>query len=247
MHAVVFVKLGGPSTNITSKGDAELCTTDVQRAVNVVWTSFLSSERVCNLVDICFCHLMRISPQAIEEWASDPEEYFLSEEHRTIEDNVSLAAQNLYCTFVESPVARSIVLPRLIALLNNSESQMIACRQEISPNPYVPGESSGAVHPSVLLWDAVYAAAGLSASMLDEFGAWDFATFYCSTLGPCLDVLLSSNAGVSVRPPVDRLWCRTVRLRLRTEHSFCHFCFSMDTVGANDTSTQTSDHLAHWL
>jgi hypothetical protein len=142
---------------------------------------------------------MKISPQAIKEWATDPEEYFLSEELRTIEDNVSLAAQNLYCTFVESPVARSIVLPRLIALLNNSESQMNACRQEISPTAYVSGESFDGVHPSVLLWEAVYAAAGLSASMLDDFGAWDFATFYRSSLGPCLDVLLSSNAGVSVQ------------------------------------------------
>ena len=39
-------------------------------------------------------------------------------------------------------------------------------------------------------------AAGLSASMLDDFDAWDFASFYHGVLSPALSFLLSNSTGV---------------------------------------------------
>lgn len=193
-----YCKTGRARTNITSKGDVALNTSDVQHAVNVVWSSFFSRERICNLADICTCRLMRIQPEAIEEWAADPEGYFISEEHRTALESVSLAAQMLFCSLVESPISKLVVLGRLTSLLGVFDSQMNSCRHEIAPVSYASGGSSpGDVNPSVLLWECLFTALGLSTSMLEDFKDWDFQTWYREALQPCLGLLLSNNAGVS--------------------------------------------------
>lgn len=139
---------------------------------------------------------MTLSPETIDEWAADPEGYFVSEESRTAEDNVAVSAQILFCSLVESSLARPIVLPRLIGLLSDSESQLNACGQEVSSRGggSIPSRN---VHPSVVLWEAIYTAAGLCASMLDDIDGWDFQVWYHGILSPCLDLLLSSNASVS--------------------------------------------------
>ena len=170
---------------------------NVQRAVHTVWTSFFSAQRICNLADICICHLMIVSKDDVEEWAADPERFVLSEEHQTPEDNVSLAAEILFCSLAESSIARPFVLSRLVALLDDNESQMNACRQEVATKSITSDQSSNAVHPSVILWEAVYTAAGLSAGALDDFAGWDFHAWYRSALCPCLHLLLSNSGGVS--------------------------------------------------
>jgi len=201
LYPGIDLKSGEARTNITSKGDTQLRTSDVQHAVHVVWNTFFSGERVCNLADICVCHLMTISLEYIEEWAADSEGYYLTEDHRTAEDNVSMAAQILYCSLVESSVARRVVLPRLVALLSDRDSQMNACRQEIASKPLESGDFN-CVHPSVILWDALYTATGLSASALDDCDGWNFQRWYSETLGPCLSLLLSSKGSVSFEPHV---------------------------------------------
>ena len=47
------------------------------------------------------------------------------------------------------------------------------------------------------LWEDLYMAAGFLASMLDNFDAWDFASFYHGVLSPALSFLLLNNTGVS--------------------------------------------------
>jgi hypothetical protein len=76
---------------------------------------------------------------------------------------------------------------------------MQACKLEVATSTYGSISPSGDVHPSVMLWEALYTAAGLSASMLNDFDAWDFAAFYRGILSPSLSFLLSNNTGVSSR------------------------------------------------
>lgn len=192
------LKSGEVRTNITGKGDVELSMNDVQYAVRVV-SAFFSRERVCNLSDICACHFMRMSLECIEEWIADPEIYFLSEEQRTAEENVTMAAQTLFCSLAESSTTCSIVLSRLVALLEDKESQIEAALQEVSTVPYTrDGENTVPVRDSSLLWEAIYTSAGLCASELNDYGNWDFGAWYCKTLDPCLRLLLAKDSGVSV-------------------------------------------------
>lgn len=196
---VIKSEVNAPRTAITLKGDAQLHLSDVQQAVHAVWTRFFTSECVCNVVDLCVGSLMTMSKNRRVDWAANPETFFLSDEHRTAEDDVSAAAQTLFCGLVESLVGRQVVLPRLVALLDDSESQMQACKLEVATSTYDSISPSGDVHPSVVLWEALYTAAGLSASMLNDFDAWDFAAFYRRILSPSLSFLLSNNTGVSCR------------------------------------------------
>ena len=193
-EAVPNIPSGEAGTNITAKGDAQFRKSDVQHAVHVVWNSFFSSHRVCDLADLCICHFMAISPEDIEDWAADPESYFVTEDSRNAEDTVAVSAQALFCSFIETSAARPVVVPRLIALLNDSESQMNACRQEVLGKPVANGSS---IHPSVVLWDAIYTATGLSAFILADFEGWDFQTWYRGILLPCLDLFVSNNDTVS--------------------------------------------------
>ena len=82
-------------------------------------------------------------------------------------------------------------------MLDDHKSQMQACKLEVATSIYESTQESGNVHPSVVLWEALYTAAGLLASMLDDFDAWDFASFYHGVLSPALSFLLSNNTGVS--------------------------------------------------
>jgi hypothetical protein len=189
--------MNAPRTTITSKGDFQLLSSDVQQAVHAVWARFFSNECVCNIFDLCVGSLMAISKDRLIDWAADPESFFLSEEHRTAEDDVSAAAQTLFCALVESLVGSQVVLPRLVALLNDSESQMQACKLEVATCTYEGSQASDSTHPLVVLWEALYTAAGLSASMLDDFNAWNFEAWYRGLLSPSLSFLRANNTGVS--------------------------------------------------
>jgi hypothetical protein len=195
-EAVPNIQSDEARTNITAKGDAQFQQSHVQHAVHVVWNSFFSSHRVCDLADLCICHFMAISPEAIEDWVADPENYFITEDSRNAEENVAVSAQALFCSFIEALAARPIVIPRLIALLNDSESQMNVCRQEIVGKPVANG-SCPKIHPSVVLWEAIYTAAGLSATVLEDFEGWDFQSWYRRVLLPCLNLFVLNNDSVS--------------------------------------------------
>jgi hypothetical protein len=242
--------MNAPRTTISLKGDFQLLSSDVQQAVHVVWTRFFTSECVCNVVDLCVGSLMTISKDRLIDWAADPEAFFLSKEHWTADDDVSAAAQTLFCGLVESLVGRQVVLPRLVALLNDSESQMQACKLEVATSTYESTQASDTAHPSVVLWEALYTAAGLSASMLDDFNAWNFEAWYRGVLSPSLSFLLANNTGVSssswrfvaggqiylqrfIRPYTLRL---LFPLRL-----------SASITGAFSTDSTVPHRLAHWL
>jgi hypothetical protein len=198
-EAVPNIQSDEARTNITAKGDAQFQQSHVQHAVHVVWNSFFSSHRVCDLADLCICHFMAISPEAIEDWVADPENYFITEDSRNAEENVAVSAQALFCSFIEALAARPIVIPRLIALLNDSESQMNVCRQEIVGKPVANG-SCPKIHPSVVLWEAIYTAAGLSATVLEDFEGWDFQSWYRRVLLPCLNLFVLNNDSTQLIP-----------------------------------------------
>ena len=79
-----------------------------------------------------------------------------------------------------------------------SNYRVQACKLKVATSIYESTQESGNILPSVVLWEALYMAAGLSASMLDDFDAWDFASFYHGALSPALSFLLSKNTGVSL-------------------------------------------------
>ena len=240
--AVIRTDSNGPRTAITSKGDTLLQPSDVQYAVQIVWTRFFTRECICNLADLSICSLMTMSKERMDDWATNPEDFFLSDEHRTAEDDVSAAAQNLYCGLVESSAGSQVFLPRLVSLLNDSESQARASKAEAGISPYAVTVASFPVHPSAVLWESVYTAAGLSVNVLDDFAAWNYAAWYERILSPCLALILSSQSDVST----DVLSLAVGdEILVRPTHFLIAPLFSVAV--AIYTAASTSHHLAHWL
>ena len=158
------------------------------------------------------------------QWQDDPEGFYQYEVLRSSEDDIGCASQNLLLALVESSVSSGVVIPWLVELLTNAASQRVAVEIEggvyvsiddnavISALPLGPSKmySENVALELLLQWDAIYTAAGLACSMLENAPGYAFSSWYDASLGPCLALLLESKSQVR--------WDTTLR--------FMHFIYA---------------------
>lgn len=152
-------------------------------------------------------------------WQDDPEAFYHWELHRSSDEDVGCAAQNLFLALVESSFSGGIILPWLMDLLKYAESQRLAAELDtrmftgtdaqlvLSALPL--GISSAELSRGsrdvamdlLLQWDSIYTAAGLAGSMLDKCPGFDFRSWFNTSLGDCLALLLRRDKqGVRDQP-----------------------------------------------
>ena len=154
------------------------------------------------------------------QWQDDPEGFYQYENQRSSDDDIGCASQNLFLSLVESSFTAKVVIPWLTELLTNVVSQRLAVELEggISsmgqgvtwekaimsalPLKGALGTSSTSttmqgedvVFELLLQWDAIFAAAGLVGGILERSPGFDFQSWFDSSLGPCLSLILQSKS-----------------------------------------------------
>ena len=193
---------GTTKRTITATGDAFATPSTlngIEHAVQAVWTYF-TPERMINLADIAIQKLMVLSSSRLEEWEADSEEYFHADSSRSSEDDINVCAQALYLSLVESKLGKAVVAPRIVAMLQDLESQAAAARMEANGN----AGSLETEGNAVLILDAIYTAAGISLRALEDGAGFSFGAFFDTYLLHCLEMLLRDQSPESTNLPILR-------------------------------------------
>jgi len=140
-------------------------------------------------------------------WQDDSEGFYQFELQRSSDDDVGCASQNLFLALVESSFTSKVVIPWLISLLRNVASQRLAVEIEggisvdlpdaiiSSALPLPPTNSINAAVELQLQWDAIFTAAGLVGSILENGSSgFNFSSFFEDGLGPCMSLLVESRS-----------------------------------------------------
>ncbi len=184
--------------SITAKGDVSLNLSSIQNAVSVVWRNFFTHERIRSIVDIAIRYLMPLSEGRLSEWVDHAESYFLEESNRIVECDQATCGQHLYLTLFESKVGKQIISKYVLSLLADIEGQLTAARLESRlQEPSTPVRY--AYDKTILLWDAIYTAVGLTSGIFDKGIHFDFNTWFLQCIVPCFRIIFESEIKVSVR------------------------------------------------
>jgi hypothetical protein len=139
-----------------------------------------------------------------EYWQDNPEAFYQWELQRSSEDDVGCAAENLFVALIES-CGKNVMLPWLIALLNNVPAQQAVIGAQIGVDSGLTPETLKSYMPLghsdinsnletelIIQWNAVYLAAGLAGCILDSFG-FHFGLWFDAIIGPGLTALRDSK------------------------------------------------------
>ena len=168
-------------------------------AHQIVWNQFFTFARVIHLSDLCcFNLLISCNKENIEEWKGDPEDYFWQVENESEGESIASAAQSLYCSLIESERGKEHITHRLIGVLNHRERQGKAWQDA----------AEGKITTCCLMWDAIFTAAGLASTILDDSPSFDFNQWYSQTAkAPFLQYCSTlSQTQIARKPPP--LLCR---------------------------------------
>ena len=193
---------GTTKRTITASGDAfatPSTLSGIEHAVQAVWAYF-TPERMTSLADLTIQKLMVLSSSRLEEWEADSEEYFHADSSRSSEDDINVCAQALYLSLVESKLGKAVVAPRIVAMLQDLESQAAAARMEANGNTGSLETEGNAV----LILDAIYTAAGISLRALEDGAGFSFGALFDTYLLPCLEMLLRDQKPESTNLPILR-------------------------------------------
>jgi hypothetical protein len=170
------------------------------------------------------------------QWQDDPEGFYQYENQRSSDDDIGCASQNLFLSLVESSFTAKVVLPWLTELLSNVVSQRLAVELEGGISSMGQGvtwekaimsalplgtsltsatmqEGEDVVFELLLQWDAIFAAAGLVGGTLESSPGFDFRSWFDSSLGPCLSMLLQSKSQqVREKEKKDRLDRKSLKM-----------------------------------
>ena len=118
---------------------------------------------------------MPLTRNDLEEWQNDPEAYMVTVEQATVSDDAHAAGQQLFLTLQESKIGRPLLSKFLLDFLLDYDSQLKAASLEAAsmsaPSVQLVGDLK------VLQWDAIYSAAGIAASSLEN--QIDFTDWFC--------------------------------------------------------------------
>ncbi|GMH59677.1 hypothetical protein TrST_g2981 [Triparma strigata] len=176
---------------ITSKGDASAEAAECNLKVAAASCHRFFTTEVCTiLANIAICALMPLTRNDLEEWQNDPEAYMVTVEQATVSDDAHAAGQQLFLTLQESKIGRPLLSKFLLDFLLDYDSQLKAASLEAAsisaPSVQFVGDLK------VLQWDAIYSAAGIAASSLEN--QIDFIDWFCKALAPALTTIMQSPA-----------------------------------------------------
>ena len=161
----------------------------------ITWSVFFTPERICDTIDIAM-RFMTLDEERLLEWNEDPENYYTSELNRVAEDDLSACAQNLYLSLAESKIGRPLVAKKISEILEKVDEQMSAAQSESGLKLHA-NESNYFGDQSVLFWDAIYTAVGLSVTILKEEAMLNINTWFEVCVYPCLKTILQGKNAVS--------------------------------------------------
>ena len=211
-------------------GDRKIELESVEDAVRKVWINCFTPNYIVDLTRMLVCKLMIMTRELLMEWESDPEALFLLEGQLAVSDHLSIAAQHLYLSLIESNSGKSIIPQLMASLIKDYESQSFAISCE-AMNKVLP--NGGAVHETVLLWDAIYTAVGISVNNLSSHV--DLSDWFRNCLSPALSSLLSNQCNMQSIPVLKRriIWligcCSNFIWVTETSHTVLLTCLTTST------------------
>lgn len=134
-----------------------------------------------------------------EEWRNDPESFYILDSNMSACESVSGSAQSLYLALIESKIGQGVLSPLMAKMVSDFYSQAAAVSIENSPSidgPYV------LANETVLMWDAIYTAAGVSVNILYKYV--NLEQWYNSCLGPALSSFHTTRQTTSYLPILRR-------------------------------------------
>ena len=182
---------------------------------DLIWNQFFTTQRLTEFMELILNQFMPLSSSISDDahgllgiWNDDPESYILMElgEGIAMNDNDSIsnlhrdiraAAQNLFLAFMESKggIAKQTVAQYMVTLLGDFQSQIDTCAKETDSIIQASHESTNLVKDkSVLIWDAIYIAAGIAVNCLNTYVDWN--VWWNKSLSISLGVLLQSEGKV---------------------------------------------------
>ena len=150
---------------------------------------FFTNERVMELAQVAVMRLMTLGKAAMGEWKEDPESYSIIESQAQPDYDLRSAGEQLFTSLIESSRGKDLLSTFVATQLADIDSQLKAARAEAGSPSSPP---SPAVKQSILLWDAVYTAAGISSSILSD--KVNFPDLFERSLLPSLTLLCNSSA-----------------------------------------------------
>jgi hypothetical protein len=150
-------------TSIAAKGSGAASTAEnLTLAVSTV-ASFFTPAAVTTLARLAVTRLMPLSPDKLDAWHADPEDYMVSESQASAKDDARAAGEGLFLSLIESKRGKDLLSAFVADMLLDAKGQIAAAGCEAGggeggeKEKKEGGEEGGS--QAVLLWDAVYVVA----------------------------------------------------------------------------------------
>mmetsp|Transcript_14136 Transcript_14136/g.30586 ORF Transcript_14136/g.30586 Transcript_14136/m.30586 type:complete len:1010 (-) Transcript_14136:2141-5170(-) len=187
---------------ITSQGDVHLASGDtLARTAGVVVQNVFTAERVGHLTKLIIQRALTLTPEDIDRWIENPEEYAVHETELSPTMAFRPACENLLTILMDS--FQDVVAPFLVQMLGDCERDQFGA----SKAPLVNGSQ---VSPAIALRDSMYLSVGLCSYWLHK--RLPFREFLEKSLFPVLNIgngLLSFEYDVLRRRILWLLGCIT--------------------------------------
>ena len=173
-------RIGFEESYEISKNDIVENTNDSNsHMASVTRNTFFSDDAVLSFLKLCIHRLLRYSTDEIDEWQMSPEQFFLSQQDLSEENNLKTASEAFFLGLLDkNPV---MVCNVLISYVNDRDKQFQMIQF---------GSQSEVQEEIILFYSSVYLCAGLAASTLSQYGhAIDWIT---QIVGPILTALLQN-------------------------------------------------------
>lgn len=166
---------------ISSKGDISIDPNSISAAVDYVWSKYLTVEQINKLVEISL-NFMTLNEDMLSEWSNDPELFYIERRNANADDDMIACAQNLYLALLESK-CREAVIGIIGSFLFRVDEQIKAVTIEVERGLDEDG------YESIVYWDSVYTALGLSFDILKQALNFDINNWFISCLSKVLQML----------------------------------------------------------
>lgn len=146
---------------------------------SVVRDTFFNENMILLFLKLCIHRLLQYSPAELQEWSDCPEQFFLSQQDLSEEDNLKTATEAFFLGILEKEP--KLVCTFLLSFLKDSDKQlqMVHCDN-------VFGEEL------ILFYNSVYLCAGLAASTFSQYG--HSIDWINNIIGPLLSSLLQNSS-----------------------------------------------------
>jgi len=171
LEKMLIRKLHGDSSSSTGNGNyAALQTRGFE-----IKCHYFNEENIKNILLMLLNRFFRYNKAELEEWMSDPEQFYISQQGVKEGDTLKAACEGLFLGLIEQNT--QIVVTTIVGLLQDIPRQALAL--------------SNNVVDEVVFWDAVYLCTGLAVtSISQQFNPTEWLT---SAIGPLLNHVTTSG------------------------------------------------------